>query len=120
MNRTQRFREFLDRLGNAPAASSSKEALNVLAEKLNAVEDEYSGVIYDPSKYQSDGRLYPPQPDSCRSVDGRPDLKRYRSLGHNTFIKTNGAILIQSIPEANVNPIVHLSKPGADGNVVEI
>jgi len=100
----------------APPAGSADEALELLSTTLNAVEDEFTGIPYRPDEWQNDGRMYPPQPDSARDVDGRPDLTRYRSLGHNTLIGANGAILIQSIREK----AAELDKSGADGCTIEL
>ncbi|HEX3578437.1 MAG TPA: hypothetical protein VHY33_07725 [Thermoanaerobaculia bacterium] len=111
--KAQRLAEFLRRLRWAAPASNAVEAFELIAHTLNAVEDEFSGTPFDPSAWQTDGRLYPPQIDSKRVVPGRPDVTRYRSRSHNTFIAENGAIEIQTIDGA-----VLLSKPGADGEGV--
>ena len=94
LSKEQRLKLFFERLSEAPVATSAEEAFQLLAETLNRIEDAHSGVPFDPSNWQSDGRLYPPQEDSKRSVDGRENLHRYRSRGHNTFISSDGAILI--------------------------
>lgn len=119
-SRAERLQEFINRLEAAPPAASHDEAFQLLSEALNAVEDEHSGVPYDPTKYLSDGRLYPPQEDSRRSVPERPDLVRYRSAKHNTYIHTSGAIVIVSVPKPGILPVLILSKPGADGAFLEL
>jgi hypothetical protein len=113
ITKAQRLVEFLRRLRWAAPASNAREAFELVARILNAVEDEFSGTPFDPSSWQTDGRLYPPQADSRRVVPGRLDVTRYRSRSHNTFIAENGAIEIQTI-----DGLVLLSKAGADGESV--
>jgi len=119
LDRLRRFAIFLERLSASPPASSHDEALRLLSDMLDAVEDEFSGVSNDPARYRDDGRLYPPQRDSRRTVPQREDLVRYRSRLHNTFIRTNGAILIETIPKDGTVPTCCLDKPGADGETVK-
>lgn len=111
--RGERFSIFITELLNASPACNAPEALALLAKTLNAVEDRYSGVPYQPEQWQSDGRMYPPQRDSRRTATGFDGLHRYRSRGHNTWIDANGAIRITQL-----NGTVILDKPGADGRKV--
>jgi hypothetical protein len=106
----ERLAEFFRRLAAAPAASTRDEAYCQVCDILNRVEDELTGIICDPANWMTDGRMYPAQPDSERSVKGRSDLKRYVSLGHNTIIGSNGAIEIRLL-----DGTVVFGKPGADG-----
>ncbi len=69
-----------------------------------------SGTANDPESWQTDGRMYPPRADNARDVENRPDLVRYRSRGHNTLIRENGAIEIRDLQNN-----VLLSKPGSSG-----
>lgn len=94
----ERFRIFLNQLAAAPEATSQEEALGLLVETLNHVEDMHSGAPYAPDEHLSDGRMYPPQADAVRTVKGRPDWVRYRSRGHNTWITSEGAIRITTVP----------------------
>lgn len=110
-----RFEEFIRRLSAAPPATSFEDAYELLCDTLNAVEDEMTEIPYAPERWLTDGRMYPPQEDSMRSVPGRPRIKRLRSRAHNTFIGENGALKIQVIEETTVL----LSKPGADGREVD-
>jgi hypothetical protein len=80
---------------------------------LNEVEDSMTSIAYNPENWQTDGRMYPPQQDSLREVEGHPSIRRFRSLRHNTFIGENGAIEIQTVGAEIV-----LAKPGADGRTV--
>jgi len=109
--RAERLAEFLRRLDETPPAASFDEAYDLLCEALNTVEDEMSGIPYNPARWRTDGRLYPPAADSMRSVPNPPAVKRFRSRGHNTFIASNGAIEIRAVHPSNVV----YSKAGSDG-----
>lgn len=120
LTQAERVAEFLKRLGEARPAASHDEAFGLVKDTLNGVEDQFSGVAFDPDKHLTDGRLYPPQEDSRRSVPWRDDVVRYRSRGHNTFIASNGAIRIEKIGKGSELSICCLDKPGADGKTVEL
>ena len=120
LTQSQRVAEFLKRLNATPPATSHDEAFKLVANTLNRVEDEFSGVAFDPGKHLDDGRLYPPQEDSRRDVPGRGDVIRYRSRGHNTWIGSNGAIHIEKIGKSREPSVCCLDKPGADGKTVEL
>jgi hypothetical protein len=118
LTQAERVEVFLRRLGEARPAATHAEAFDLLASTLNRVEDSFSGVVYDPDKHLTDGRLYPPQDDNRREVPGRKDVVRYRSRGHNTWIADNGAIRIETIAKGAEPPVCCLDKPGADGKTV--
>ena len=101
------------RLREQPACASHEEALNLLSDILNSVEDEFTSVPNDPTAWRTVGRLYPPQTDNARPVPGRPGLTCYRNREHRTFIGSNGAIEIRTPGCALV-----LQKPGRDGQEV--
>lgn len=107
--------EFIRRLEAADPVDSGATAFELLSRTLNEVEDEYSMVPYDPSKYRSDHRLYPPQEDNTFPVENRQDLTRYRSAGHNTWISVYGAIRIEDL-----ETICVLNKPGRNGRTIEL
>jgi hypothetical protein len=109
-SKKQRIRIFIERLEAAPKATSAEEALVLLGNVLNGVEDESSGVPFNPSLWESDGRMYPPQEGSRRQIQGTAFLWQYRSVGHQTFIGENGSIRIETL-----NGKMLLDKPGADG-----
>ncbi len=114
-SKDERFEEFLRRLGLAPAAESIAQALILLSTLLAEVEDELSDIPNSPQNWQTDGRMYPPQMDSARDVPGRSDLVRFRSRGHNTFVRENGAIEIRDLQNSML-----FCKFGADGRGVEL
>jgi hypothetical protein len=114
MDKYARLQEFYDRLQAAPAVQTHDEAYDLLCRTLNAVEDEFSGVPYDPANWQTDGRLYPPQKDRVYAVSGFPDVLRYNSFKHDTYVAKHGAIEIKIIATGEV----HFSKPGANGKGV--
>jgi hypothetical protein len=105
-----RLAEFFRRLESAPAASDADEAYALVCGTMNAVEDELTGIPHDPSQWMIDGRMYPPQTDQLKTVKGRPELRRYVSVGHGTIIGPNGAIQIRL-----KDGTVVFEKPGADG-----
>ena len=61
-----RLAEFFRRLTSAPAASDADEAYALVCDTMNAVEDELTGIPYDPSQWMIDGRMYPPRSRRCR------------------------------------------------------
>jgi hypothetical protein len=77
------------------------------------VEDELTGVPFDPAAWKTHDRMYPPQEDNRFAVPGRPDVARYRSRSHNTYIAENGAIEIWS-----VSGELLFRKAGADGDYI--
>lgn len=89
-----RFDQFLKQLGRSLGCSSFEAAFELLSRTLNQVEDDLSGVPYDPTHPRNDGRMYPPDDDAYRAVPGRADLHRYRSRQHNTYFSDSGALLI--------------------------
>ncbi len=113
-SKQERFDEFMRRLTLAPLVKTAADALTLLGAVLNEVEDELSDIPYAPENWQSDGRMYPPQVDNARGVPGCQDLNRFRSRGHNTFVRNNGAIEIRDLQNNRL-----FQKPGADGLGVE-
>jgi hypothetical protein len=108
-----RLREFFRRLLEAPGADTFDEAFQQLCNILNEVEDELTGIPYDPGSWHYDDRIYPPQEDSRRQVPGHPHVMRFRSLRHSTYLGVNGSVEIVSLEGT-----VELRKPGADGRGV--
>lgn len=104
----ERLKIFLERLDSAKAVGSADEALLLLRKTLNGVEDEFSGVIYDPELWKSDGRMYAPNEDNRRKADG--PFRRYRSRMHNTLVGENGSLKIIALDGS-----VLLDKAGDDG-----
>lgn len=115
LSKSERLREFLNRLGKSPPASTHDEALQLLSDTLNQVEDEFTEIPFQPDQWQFDGRMYPPEEDNAREVAGRGDIIRYRHRTHNTFIRDNGAIEIR-----NTSGELLFEKSGSDGRGVDL
>ena len=115
IERQQRLEIFYSRLGDAPACASFAEAFELLGTTLIAVEDELSGLPFNPDFPLSDGRMYPPKSDAHREVPGRADLHRYRNKGHHTYFSEGGAILIVDL---DANPL--LDKPDVNGRSIKL
>jgi hypothetical protein len=101
---------FLERLAAANPARSADQALALLAQYLNEVEDEFSGFPYRPERWRTDGRMYPPQEDSRVRCPELPSIRKYRSKGHYDFVGVNGSIRIETLDAE-----ILLDKRGADG-----
>ena len=78
------------------------------------MENEFTDIPFDPDNWRTDGRLYPAHEDSASEVDGFPNVTRFRSKGHETFIGANGAYEIHDL---RTKQVVY-SKPGTDGRGV--
>lgn len=94
----------------ATVVGSADLVFRLLRDTLTAVEDELSGVPNQPERWETDGRLYPPQADSEVKCLGRPSLRKYRNKGHYTFIGRNGSMRIETLDGELL-----LDKAGADG-----
>jgi hypothetical protein len=114
VSKFERLAEFMRRLNVAPAKSTFDDAYDLVCNTINAVEDELTSIPYDPSKWQTDGRMYPPQLDNMSEVPGRDDVTRLRTRYHNILIANNGAIQIWDVRKSELI----LSKNGADGKGV--
>ncbi len=82
MDKRARLSLFYERLSAAPAASTHDEALKLLCDTLNGVEDEHSNSVFNPDNWETDGRMYPPEVDNAFAVDGFSQVVRYRSARH--------------------------------------
>ncbi len=105
-SKAERLAEVLQRLSQATPPTSAEGARATLELVLAQVEDEFCEHPED--------RMGPPLDDNKRSVSGWPDVARYRNKGHNTFIRANGAIRIEELPD---NTVV-LDLPGSNGKKV--
>jgi hypothetical protein len=117
-SKSERLREFLARLSREPAASSAREAIELVNRVIDAVEDELSGIPFNPAaalQLEVDGRMYGPHPQFASRWKQRDDVTRFAHVKHETLIQSNGAILIWTRRPRRVL----LSKPGADGQEIE-
>lgn len=112
--RTERLREVYRRLGEAPAARSFDEMRRQLNDILNDVEDQLTGIPYQPHRWATDDRLYPVQDDNVYDVEGHRAVTLLRARRSAIYIGENGSIEIQGTASGEV----HFSKPGADGRGV--
>ncbi len=120
LSKKERVELILARMRDAPAASTREEALAMMAEIFEDVEDRHSGV-----RPPNGERLYPPVKEMEREVEGMPSLRRYRHTNHYTLIADNGAIIIRSFVRGTVGGTVKIvaertefEKPGRDGAVI--
>lgn len=109
----ERLDEFLRRLQTADPCKTLAEARALLAETLDAVEDEMTEIPNNPANWMTDGRMYPPQDDQRRTEQRDPLVVRFRSKGHNNWIGENGSI---SIIQGSTTCLV---KPGRDGRTIQ-
>ena len=117
VERSERRRIFFERLMQSEPASTHEEGYDLLASTLNGVEDEMSGVRFDPANWMADGRMYPPLPDRllAPTVESTGRYFVYQNKRHRTIIGVNGAIKVV-VGKATT---VELNKPGRDGRTVD-
>ena len=103
-----------ERLAEAELSSSGHEGFDLLSRIIDAVEDEFTDIPNVPANYQFDGRIYPPQRDNRRVAPGHANVIRYRTVAHNVFVGSNGALEIQVAKSGTAE----FEKPGRDGRRV--
>lgn len=118
MGKTKRERvvELVRRLDAAAPSNNAEEAQDLVTTVLDQIEDEHSGVVNDPSSPLADERIWPPIAKYFFALPDRDDLDGYRRRGHETIIRSNGAILIRT----RVGALVILDKAGRDGRKVDL
>lgn len=109
--KAHRLQEVYRRLAQAPAARTFTEMRRQMDDVLNAVEDQMSGVPYDPRRWLTDGRLYPVQDDNLYEVEGHPRVTLLRARRNEIYIGDNGAIEVRNADTG----AVEFRKAGADG-----
>lgn len=77
---------------------------------LNTIEDEFSGVPYNPQTFEDDGRLYPAQED-FRQKSPVPNVAVYFHKAHASYFGDNGSIRISR----RRPPQVLIERAGCDG-----
>lgn len=104
-------------MGDAALCSTFQEAYDLLCRTMDEVEDELTPYPNEPDRWMELPRLFPPQMDRMSSVAGS-DVKRFDSLGHVTYVASNGSMEIRSlrIVEGVIN--VHFTMKGSDGKSV--
>ncbi len=105
---SQRLQEYFRRLTDAPPADSADEALSLVCDLLDQVEDELSGIPKQdpsPAPNMSDGRMYPPLADYVNRHPGGSLTARSRA--HTIEIGADGTITIINRRSKNVEIIKH-------------
>lgn len=116
MERSERFKLFVQELIDVAPAGTYEEARELITTILNGTEDKHSGAEYNPEAWRDDGRMYPPEDDFERKSPF-PGVRVFRTRGHYIFIGDNGAIKIASArqPMGSPDAEVVLNKSGKDG-----
>lgn len=113
MERVERIALFIAALEEAQPEANWTSARELLDVTLRQIEDAHSGAPFDPDKWTSDGRMYPPQDDLERPSDIL-GARLFYSRGHRLYFGENGAIRIENRTGPDRGKIV-LNKPGRDG-----
>ncbi len=116
-----RLRVFYHRLRTALPAATHDGALRLISWVLHEVEDEFSGVPYDPAETGIDGRMYPPNSKFRRSNREIAGIVCYRQFSHVTFIADKGAfeIRVLEMEDGRTVEYTEVDMPGADGRRVK-
>ncbi len=101
----QRLELFFHEIRARERAANHDEAMALISSTLNAVEDKFSGIPYNPDQRRTDGRMYPPDERWRYRNWERLGIRCYRQFAHATFIADNGAIEIRSRTGDELNEI---------------
>lgn len=112
-SKKERLAKVYRKLGKTGAASSHDEAVKQVSDALKDIEDHHSGVPEKPENWQTDGRMYPAQPDRIKKHSSRSDVTIHESKGHESHIGDNGAIHIK-----DKSGKLEFRKKGKDGKHV--
>lgn len=93
----QRLNIYYQKLQSAPAPKNQSEAIFLINNTLDEVEDAYSGIrkFPIPGKSESNGRMYPIQKDQIRKL--RNGKMKLRTKGQQIFIDKNGTFRIKDL-----------------------
>jgi hypothetical protein len=93
----QRLELFFKRLMDAAPAASAEEALALVCRLMEEVEEELCPVPKQtPAPTDFTGRMYPPQADRIRLMEG--GILRANTRHHRIFCRPSGAIDIWHVP----------------------
>ena len=91
----ERLTIFFERLRQAPPCASADDALALVCQTLDAVEDEWSGIEKNPNAgFKFDGRMYPPRADFTYPQSDGSKIALIK--GHEVRLGINGSISIRS------------------------
>jgi hypothetical protein len=117
LSKGERLTIFFQLLQEAEAVASHDDALALLSKVLNSVEDDFSGVGYNPEEPGTDGRMYPPNERFRYPKWERAGISCYRQVAHATFVADSGAVEIRLRAGSELGRIL-FEKPGKDGRRV--
>jgi hypothetical protein len=112
MNKRERFAIFLEQLMAAPPATSRPEALELVKNTMNQVEDMHSGLPW--SNFTERMHVYGFDPlYSWRDLDQDPCYwDDSVAKTHRIYLFHDGRIQIYRLPIANATATAILDKPG--------
>jgi hypothetical protein len=104
----ERLQVFFQKLADAPPAASAEEALALVCQTIEAVEDEFCSVPREtPAPLHFTGRMYAPQADHIRIQPCGALVADTR--GHRVYCQPDGALSIVALPKRRTV----FEKPGA-------
>ncbi len=106
LSKRERLLLFFERLSQRGPASNHDEAMTLLETALSEIENQFSGIPYDPTEPGTDGRMYPPTASFRFAKLEVPGLRCYRQVAHVTFVADNGAIEIRPRIGVDLGPIL--------------
>ncbi len=117
LSKTERLKLLYEYLSQCEPATDYDSALALISATLMEIEDQYSGVPYDPAEAGVDGRMYAPAERYRRAQWERLGVRCYWQVAHATFLADNGAIEVRPRVGANLGAI-SFEKAGKDGRKV--